>query len=324
MKYYFLCFFCCIILLILAGGCGLAGHTENSALTEAADVSLFPKPPKVSGPAVKKKIDILFVVDSNPALMDTYLKNVKNSFKDFVSILSAAVEWKIAFTNADYDPDSMDYYHHNLFAGNFMPLELNGEATLDHVLYSHSKNRDPIFLNTLKRYELGDVKGKNVDPCQLPPYCQSHIRNPVQSLLQAITFNPGFFRYDAHAVAVIFTNGDEMSAVAEKKDDTENVEVVNEQIMEEKNTESIQDSLAVKLQKVFQKHYGSYRSIRVFSISVIPDDEDCLNQVATERNVPGVAYSTHIYEVVKHTGGRMVSICSPHYSALASAIVHTE
>lgn len=316
MKLSFLCF----LLLILAGGCGFVGHTETSSLTEVADGSVPHKQPTISEPAIKKKIDILFVVDSNPALMDVYLKNVKNSFKGFINTLSAAAEWKIAFTSADYDPNNgVRYNNHNLFAGNLMPLEINGEVTLDHVLYSHSKDREYIFLNTLKRYEPGDVKGKYTDPCHLPPYCQSFIRNPIQSLLHAVTLNPGFFRYDAQAVAVIFTSGDETSVITEEEG-TGQVTVVNEPAM----AENVKDSLAVKLQETFHAHYGNYRNIRVFSISVIPNDTNCLNQVTAKRNLPGIAYSKHIYKVVQYTNGRIISICSPNYSALASAIVHTE
>ena len=322
MRFNFIYLFC----FLLLNACGLVEYTNTSSLIEAADVSR-PKKSRSTIPqaSVKKKVDILFIVDSHPALMDMFLKKVKNSFKGFIPFLSAEANWKIAFTNADYDPESKVHYHDHLFAGSFMPLELNGEVTMDHILHSHSKNKEQIFLETLKRYEIGDKVGHSIDPCYLPPYCQSYIRNPVQSLSQAITMNPGFFRYDADAIAIIFTTGDEMSISPKpsSKKDVGAVQTVS--ISSSDDLTSPAESLISILKDTFYKHYGAYRKIRIFSISIIPNDENCLKQIIADRNLPGIAYSNHIYEVVKQTGGRMISICSSSYSdALISAIVHTE
>ena len=311
--------YCAAWLLVtgVSGGCGLMN--DSKPLAEMGNVVIPSEvPKKASPPPSGKKIDILFVVDSNPALMDLYLKNVKNSFKGFTGILSAAADWKIAFTMADYNPSlPAGYSARQLSGGHFMPLELNGEVTLDHVLHSDSENKDQIFLDTLKRYEVGDVVGKNKDPCELPPYCQSHIRNPVQSLEAAINLNPGFFRYDARAVAVILTNGDESSLPKQALPE-------HSGLIEGEMQHKSQNALADKLQSTFSQHYGAYRKIQVFAISVIPGDAQCLSHVVANRNLPGITYGLNIYRVVVATEGRMMSICESSYSALASAIIHAE
>ncbi len=323
----------CVLSILWLTGCGFMTNGVNSQ-TQASEYHpsvLKKKPKKKPLPPPTKKMDILFVVNANPELMDVHLTKVKMQFKGFISALSS-VDWKIGLTNADYDPTALANYRHDLLAGKIMPLEKAGTELSENVLYPHTSKPESVFLDTLKRYEAQDIKKlvrNSINPCRLPPYCHSQVNNPVQSLIQAISVNPGFFRQDSHAVAVIFTNGDE-SALA-----TSNIPLVaggattntggglhnNIQTAMRYSTQ-----LTAQLVQTFQRHYGTHRALRVYSISIIPNDQYCLNQVASlhPQRLAKIGYSHTIYGVVAQTKGRIISICSANYSHLAQTISEME
>ena len=248
----------------------------------------------------KKKADILFVVDTSYPMVE-HLKRVDETFKNFIERLSP-VSWKIAFTNADYDSKSFSYYGRDLFFGKVMQLELDGNILSHRFLYSFSKYGKKIFLDTLKRYEKGDVSRfsseQYVNPCDLPPYCQGSVRSPIRSLMSAISINKGLIRKEAAAfIAVIFTNGDDVY---------------------------IRDNMAGLFIDKFRKHYGPKKKIRVYSISIVPGEQSCLRQdQSAHYSFVGSAYSENIHKLVQNTGGKAMSICSPDYSPLASMIAHS-
>ena len=170
---FFVSFFC---------GCGFFPHTypgvrfaNPSDETQSPDEEI-PNSITLNG---KKSVDILFVVDTSYSMVP-YLEKVNQTFKDFIPKLSP-VSWKIAFTNADYDPNAFSYYGRDLFNGKVMRLELNGSILPYNTLHVKSENSEGIFLDTLKRYEHGDISdlspNQYINPCDLPPYCQGHIRN---------------------------------------------------------------------------------------------------------------------------------------------------
>ena len=347
MNIYFI--FPIFSLLFLTAGCGLWGSSQFSELPSYADAPRpGPKKTTADGPPPQKQVDILFVVDANPELMDVYLKNVHQSFKGFIPALSE-VDWKIGFTNADYDPAAGSYYRHDLLAGKIMPLENNHQELTEKALYFKTPKNEPIFLNTLKRFELKDApRQTSIRPCDLPPYCHSQAKNPVQSLIQAVSVNPGFFRENSYAAAVIITNGDEqtISGLGANDPGVNPVGMVHQVgakpgrvwLASPRAVQNPPPSLALSprqeagrrltslLDQAFLRHYGPRRKLKVYSISIIPNDAFCLNQSASQhlQNLPEIAYSHTIYEVVMLTKGRMISICSPNYTALAKALSDIE
>ena len=244
-----------------------------------------------------KKVDILFVVDTSYSMVK-HLQNVDKTFKDFIKNLSLSSS-KIAFTNADYDPDASFHYSHNLFSGKVMQLELNGRILYHKFLYSYSQYSDRVFIDTLKRYEEGDVDhlslNQYINPCDLPPYCQGDIKSPVRSLIRAFSVNKDFPREDGAFIVVIFTNGDDI-------------------YVEENAVDMVFDA--------FKKNYGMKKDIRIHSISIIPGDHQCLVQdQSINYSFIESAYGKNIYKLVQATDGKALSICLPDYSSLGSIIV---
>ncbi len=251
----------------------------------------------------KKLMDILFVVDTSYSMI-RHLQRVQETFKNFVPALSTSLAWKLAFTNADYNPHATyAHYDSDLFSGKAMKLEQNGRVLPTQFLYSHSKNKEQIFLDTLKRYEKGDVPHlmdqPYVNPCDLPPFCQGGVRNPIPSLIRAFSANKDFFRESADFTAIIFTNGD----------NTHNIPNMNDVVKE------------------FQSLHGPTKKITVYSISIIPGDQKCLNydQKHFSQYSFASAFMGHkVHELVRLTGGKTMNICDPDYTILAKAIARTK
>ena len=247
----------------------------------------------------KKKVDFLFVVDTSYPMVK-HLQKVDETFKSFVTNLSP-VTWRMAFTNADYDSNAFSYYGRDLFSGRAMKLELNGNILSHTFLYSSSQYSDEIFIDTLKRYEEGDIPHlspqRYINPCDLPPYCQGSIRSPIRSLMNSLSINTGLIRKDSDAfVVIIFTNGDDTYV----RDDVLN---------------SFVDKL--------KKQYGSKKIIRIYSISIIPGDKDCFHYDQSTNYFSDSSYGINIYKLVQATGGRVMSICSPDYSHLSAVIANS-
>ncbi len=232
--------------------------------------------------------------------MVEYLSSVNKTFRNFVPYLSP-ISWKIAFTNADYDFPSHSYYSRDLFSGKAMNLELNGDILPYRFLYPYIANNQQIFLDTLKRYEKGDVKHipphQYINPCDLPPYCQSNIRSPIGSLIKSLSENKNFLREQSTFIGVIFTNGDDIHIKKEK---------------------------ANLFIRQFQKKYGLKKKILIYSISIFPGDENCFKTNKEQQyKFAEVAYSHNIHQFVQVTGGRALSICEPDYSPLAGVIIRS-
>ncbi len=240
-----------------------------------------------------KEVDILFIVDTSYS-MTRHLNKVDQTFKNFLAGLGPAY-WKLTFTNADYDSKVFSYYNQDLFNGKAMFLELSGDLLPYKFLYSYVADGEDIFLDTLKRYQPGDVSrysDQYINPCDLPPYCQGSVRDPIGSLISSFSANKDLFRKHARFVAVIFTNGDGKYLDSERVFDE------------------------------FQKHQGPNKEMKVYSIAVIPEDKNCLDKdKSAHYNFAHSTYSRNIHELVKATGGKTMSICAEDYSPLATAIV---
>ena len=300
-RLLFLLFLCSIFC-----GCGFFPHTYPGVRFEKIDPNLFDETQSLDKEIHnsvtfngRKSVDILFVVDTSYSMVQ-YLRKVDQTFKNFIPNLSP-VSWKIAFTNADYDPNAFSYYGRDLFNGKAMKLELDGNILPYNTLHFNSKSNEEIFIDTLKRYEYGDIPdispNQYINPCDLPPYCQGRIRTPVYSLISAFSVNKQLFRNYADFVAVIFTNGD----ATYSNNDTAHV-MMNE----------------------FRKHHGRKKKINIYSISIIPGDEECFNyDQANQYDYAISDYGEKVYKMVQTTGGKAISICAPNYSPLASEIVRS-
>ena len=247
----------------------------------------------------KKKVDFLFVVDTSYPMVK-HLQKVDETFKSFVTNLSP-VTWRMAFTNADYDSNAFSYYGRDLFSGRAMKLELNGNILSHTFLHSSSQYSNEVFIDTLKRYEEGDIphlsSKKYINPCDLPPYCQGSIRSPIRSLMNSLSVNTGLISKDSDAfVGIIFTNGDDTY---------------------------VQDDVSDSLVNKFTEQYGSKKIIKIYSISIIPGDKDCFHHDQSTNYFSDSSYSINIYKLVQATGGRAMSICSPDYSHLSAVITNS-
>ena len=247
-----------------------------------------------------KKADILFVADTSYP-MAKHLEQVDKTFKNFVENLSP-LSWRLAFTNADYDSNSFSYYGRDLFVGRIMHLELNGKILPHTFLYSSSKYRKELFIDTLKRYKEGDIphlssKGY-INPCDLPPYCQGSIRSPIRSLINSLFVNSNLVRKDASAfIAILFTNGDDIY---------------------------VPDNIVNFFVNKFREQYGSQKTVKIYSISITPGNKDCLDrEISNNYLSDSIAYGETIHKLVQATGGKSMSICSNDYSPLASMITYS-
>ena len=253
---------------------------------------------KNSKNAIKqKKVDILFVVDTSYSMIH-YLEQVPQSFAGFIDELSS-LSWRIVFTNADYDPSGFGYYRRDLFEGRWINLELNGQVLKDQVLYPELDQNKKVFIDTLKRYEKGDVTEfvhQHLNPCDFPPYCQGQVRNPLHSLLMSAAINQHQFRRDADFVSIIFSNGDEVHPLT--------------------------SDFVQRLNNILHKGAKKRKNTRIFGISIVPDDQECLQknqQLPNQFMKP--SYANSVFAVVKATQGQMMSICSSNFSSLAKSIV---
>ena len=250
----------------------------------------------------QKKAGILFVVDTSYSMV-RHLTRVPQTFKSFIPSLGS-LHWQMMFTNADYNPNKVStYYNSDLFMGKAMRLEWQNSILPRKVLHSHSEEKEQIFLNTLKRYEPKDTSYPRhrsyVNPCELPPFCQGSVRNPIQSLVQAFSTNKPFFKDITHLVAIIWTNGDNMSNAPDQNE---------------------------KVVQAFQKIHGSNKTLTVYSIAIIPGDDNCLNYDRKHFSPYRFAVASQakkVHELVRWTKGKTMNICDSDYSLLAKAIVRS-
>ena len=289
-----------LLLFFLVVGCG--DFVEDSAVSKfvnhpsSPDLHLTGESKKDNVSIDKKKVDIVFVVDTSYSMI-YHLEQVHQSFAGFLNELSP-MSWRIAFTNADYDPRGFDYYRRDLFKGRWINLEQNGQVLKDRVLHPGLRQSKEIFIDTLKRYKTGDVPelaDQHLNPCDLPPYCQSQVRHPLYSLMTSVAINQHQFRKDADFIGIIFSNGDE--------------------------TFPVSADFMQRLKNMLYKKSDRQKSIRIFSISIVPDDQDCLQKnQSLPNNFGEPRYADSIFGIVKATKGYMISICSPDFSPLAKVI----
>ena len=238
-----------------------------------------------------KKTDILFIVDTSYSMV-SHLVRADKSFNNFITNLKGS-SWRLGITNADYNPQPTHFEAPHLFMGGLMPFYFSGQS-LAPVLTSSMESAENIFLQTLKRPSRHSQRLLfYFNPCSEPPFCQTGVKNPIQSLMSAFSKNKSFFRTNAHLHAVIFTNGDE---------------------------EHHFPGLTEKVQEEFNRHLGTKMTgLTVHGIFVVPEDTACLSyhNFKTKYDFSFARYGKHILSLVHRTGGRALSICSLNYSVLA-------
>ena len=226
--------------------------------------------------------------------MVSHLVRADRSFKGFIKNLKGGF-WRLGITNADYNPYATHFEFFHLFKGDLMPLYYRGQL-IDPILTSSQENAERIFLQTLKRG--GHVfRSKDFlfhyNPCNEPPFCQTGVKNPLQSLMSAFSKNKDFFRENAQLNVIIFTNGDEYHYFPD---------------------------LVERVKKEFTYHLGTKMAgLKVHGIILIPQDEACLSyhNVKEKYDFSFATYGKHILKLIHKTGGYALSICDLNYSVLA-------
>ena len=293
-----------LILSFFLYGCGIFPPVTSevdtniglTSITYSSSSSNDFNPKDIEPAGNKISVDFLFVADTSYPMVK-HLKKVDRTFQGFISHLEP-FSWRMAFTNADYDSTLVTYYSQSLLKGEKIDLELNGKILPYNFLQSSLQNNEEIFIDTLKRYEPGDLNhiSNYINPCDLPPYCQGKERSPIRSFIGAVAKNDNFIREEASAlVTIFFTNGDDSK---------------------------IQISTVNHFFTQFNKRYGSKKQIKVYSISILPGDKACLDgDQASQYYYADSAYSENIHTLVKATGGKTISICAANYAPLAREIV---
>ena len=119
------------------------------------------------------------------------------------------------------------------------------------------------------------------------PETGSSSEYPIGALLKAMEKkdgeNQGFFRAGSFVVAILLTNEDEH------------------------NSRRLAGTEPSALVNFFNTNMSSHQSLRVYGISILPNDRDCLNL----QNHG--SYAHKVNELVQATGGENISICSQDY-----------
>ena len=281
-------------------GCGFSHNANKNLWQNAPGFSEFSsREQNLFSRVNQKPVDIVFVVDTSYS-MYPYLEKVDQLFSGFLNEFSS-FSWRIMFINSDYDPSGIAYYRRDLFSGRLISLELKGSIITKKVLDSHINKNEEIFIDTLKRYTSADgffSADQDINPCELPPYCQGRMSNPLRSLAVSVELNKDRFRESADFIAVIFSNGDESIP--------------------------LKTNIAQTLNSLFQTSAGGQKKVKIFSIAIVPGDTDCLQKNFqknhNKNNFDKPAYASSIFSAVASTSGKIMSICSSRFLPLARAI----
>ncbi len=258
---------------------------ENNKITK----KVLPSPKKEL-----PKLDIVFVVDNSEGMM-AFLLNVKNKFDGFVDTLSS-LDWKISFVSANSNHLKR------------IPLERNGKL-LSHPLYltKRLKHYKSIFIDTLGFHEASKLElelySKNKSNlveatrrinCKLSPSCSHYSVTPLEMLRLLLEGDDqSFFRSSADLAVVIISDDDENSWTDAKD-----------------------------VMRSFNQAYSSKKKLKVYGITVRPEDELCRMQYGhLGWDDFDNRYGEEIFRLVSLTGGKNFSLCDKNYTPLAQKIV---
>ena len=264
-----------------------------------------PTPEVVVSPP--KKLDVIIVVDTSYS-MSAFLRNVGESFKDFLPALSKGkvLDWKVFFTNADHGNNGLFLFNGRGMNGEAMKLEYNGQIVQNIRYLSKSvRDHEVIFLDTLgkgpreftylplNRRTISGIQ-RTASKCHLPPYCQSWNEQPLKALNSALVKNEEYFREDADIVAIIISDSDEGAGLHSTKRTT-----------------------AEMVRTTFATHHPNKKLI---AYGILMIDRDCQEQYGKGfSNEDKFAYE--ISDLVRLTDGTNYSLCEDDYAPLARQIV---
>ena len=259
---------------------------------------------KINAPVKKnipRPLDFLFVVDTSQS-MHHHLIEFNRKFLFFLQYFSG-LDWKLAMTNADHGDTGFFLLNLGALSGRAMSLERDGVELDLRYLHPGILGYNRIFLDSISKHETGTYlqhegdEVKEVDQCDLPPYCQSYQEQPLKSLKSALSENRDFFRKEADLVAIVISNSKER---ANDQAAATNPEEVVEQ---------------------FRKIHGEQKRFEVYGIIIAEGDEGCLKENFDQQFLfPEGAFSEKIADLSKMTGGEIFSICLPDYQLLAQSI----
>ena len=224
--------------------------------------------------AVKKKVDILFVVDNSTSMIPDR-ENIGFQFQNFISSISH-YDYRIGFINSDVSSEG--YEETEGFYGNLKAVGENGEIYID-----PSMNDPSILFNSA-------IVNQENSPCTANnQWCHEE---PLKAILRAIekseARNVRFFRNNAQFIPIILADEDEAS------DGTNAIDPYDVfQILEE----------------YFAFGGNNFMS---FVVAIPPEDEECLAaQQRESRSGRGAAPANVLWEFTQLSGGFNVSICNP-------------
>ena len=268
------------------------GHAQRKPDTQTVDSTILQGQDGMheSAPGIhSSKLDIVFVVD-NSSSMKFFLRNIKNTFRGFISALEP-LEWQIMFINA------------NNYKKPIIHLEWNGKVLSKQTyLTKNTEDYQSVFMDTLglhqdHEYTTGD---QSIPPCSRPPYCESEssifsgqlFERPLTALSSSFQTS-SFFRSDANLVAVILSDSDE----------------------------HINDSEGMRAEDVldvFQDKWGHEgKRLVVYGIIMTPEkDKKCRKKYSGES-----IFGVDLAEMIRLTGGTNHSLCDTSYVSLARQIV---
>ena len=251
-----------------------------------------------SKPTERKKVDIVFVVDSSYS-MTPFLRKISETFKGFIPILKP-LDWRIMFVTADQGDHK--FFLNNAIArdGTAIPLEDDGTVVKGpRYLTPQTKNHESIFMDSLRLhgfFEYMNQKGNtNTSNCELSPYCQGGNEQPLKSLKVFFSKNRALFRSDAHTVAVILSDSDEG--------------------LGSKNRVQAEEVL-----QAFEKEFEGQKRLVVHGAIML--DKACANRYSNGLGQYGEGrLGVELGRMVDLTGGVKKSFCNKNYLSIAEAIV---
>lgn len=255
----------------LFAGCG-AANEFSSRLEEYTMYST-----SFEQEAVRKKVDILFVVD-NSTSMARDQENISVQFGNFISSIASA-DYRIGFINTDASSEGVENVEG--FHGNLKYVGPNGEKYLS----ANMSNLPSLFRSA--------ILNQQESPCtDLGTECDEEpMRAAMLAVAKRDTQNAGFFREGASFVPIILTDEDELSTGGDLA--TQPQEFLN-YIKKELNLAN--------------------EDITSFVIAINPADEQCFySQRRESRSGTGANYGTLVWELAHLSGGFGVSICHPNF-----------
>jgi hypothetical protein len=226
------------------------------------------------------KIDILFV-DDNSGSMDPQQTALGNKFSGFSNELTN-IDWQIGITTTDCSDGPYG------ICGSL--LQLTGINT--DIMTPATPNFQTIFKNSIVRPET--VNCLNTGTC--PDGYSQPILAAITAMQKRNNENNNFFRQDSDLAIVMLSDSDEG-----------------------RNSPAGLVNRPQDLVNSFNTIWPSGKKLSVYSISVLPGDTNCLNQL-NAVNGGFSFFGPYIANLVGLTGGLGTSICAPDYSVPLKAI----